>query len=306
MRTNFRRAATALALATIALAAVPALSASIKGGISHDSLTPAEAVAGVVDLDWTWTGGTKVNSQDAVNVTVSTDGTSWSPIARRLPIRDGHYAWDTTAVPDGSYYVRYRVAGHWIFSDAVLVTVDNTAPLVRITRPTTDQIIVDDTTPGFAIVAGNATLEARALDVTTGVTDVTWLLGEEQIASGDSATYNFSANPGPHTLTAVATDGAGNTASHSIEILALAGPSAAVEGAPEIPEGEFPPEGGEEPELPDLGETPGLPDLGEEPTLPTLPEDGGDPDPDPDPTPTPSPTLPDPGSEPELPEIPVP
>jgi hypothetical protein len=120
---------------------------------------------------------------------------------------------------------------------------------------------------------------------------VKWYLGDEEIASGSSASYNFSTAPGPHVLKAVAFDAAGNSSEDSMDIIALPGPSG-LGTAPEVPEG---------PEVPTVPQ----PDPSSEPTLPspdasTLPTV-----PSPDPSTLPSVPTPNPSESPAPPVDPA-
>lgn len=120
--------------------------------------------------------------------------------------------WDTTSASEGSHsltaYAR-DAAGNPATSSPVSVTVrnDTTAPTVTITSPS----------PG-STVSGTITVSANASD-NLGVAGVQFLLDGAPLDAEDTAApYSAqwdttTASNGSHTLTAVARDGSGNTAS---------------------------------------------------------------------------------------------
>ncbi len=278
MRTKkARRIALVLTIGAIVAAAVPAISASGPGRIKHTSLTAGQAVGGIVPIEWNWKSGTEVNSADTVNVFVSTDGTNWTRIAKRVPIRNGRFDWDTGGVSDFAYAVQLKVVREPVRDIVSPIYVDNKAPMVAIMEPSNRQVIVDNLSPEYAVVAGQARLRALALDGFTGVAEIGWYLddAEEPFATEADFVHDFSDTIGPHTLTFKATDFAGNSNTDRIEILALPFPSGLSEGeTPELPDT------GEEPTLPDPGDEQELPDPGDDPELPELPDPGDEPDPD--------------------------
>lgn len=117
--------------------------------------------------------------------------------------------WDTSAVPDGSYVLTATAtdrAGNTA-TDRISVTVDNTPPTVTITAPGAGDIVRG--VVEVRVIAADATagVEALALYVDgtlrtgSGLAFLTYALDTRSLA------------PGPHTLTATATDRAGNQAS---------------------------------------------------------------------------------------------
>lgn len=289
-----RRIALVLTIGAIVAAAVPAVSASRPGRIKHTSLTAGQAISGVVPIEWNWKSGTKVNSADTVNIFISTDGANWTRIAKRVPIRNGRFDWNTDpengAYPDFAYAVQLKVFKKPVRDIVSPVYVDNKAPMVAIIEPSDRQVIVDKLSPEYAVVAGQARLRALAFDGFTGVAEIGWYLddAEEPFATEADFVHDFNDTIGPHTLTFKATDFAGNSNSDSIEILALPFPSGLSEG--------------EAPELPDTGEEPTLPDPGDEQELPELPDPGDEQELPELPDPDEEPTLPDPDSD--LPALP--
>ena len=122
-------------------------------------------------------------------------------------------SWDTTVESDGGYTLTAtatdtvgQTADH-----TISVTVDNTAPSVNITSPT------------GGTVSGTITVEASASDATSGVAQVEFFVSDGATTSslgvdtngadGWSVSWNTAtvANGG-YTLTATATDNAGNSA----------------------------------------------------------------------------------------------
>ncbi|MGE5227586.1 MAG: Ig-like domain-containing protein [Planctomycetaceae bacterium] len=118
--------------------------------------------------------------------------------------------WDTTKVADGSHTLTAEAtdtAAQTATSAGQAVTVDNTAPTVSIASPT-----------GGATVSGTVSVIASADDAGgTGVASVQFFNDGASIGSdtngadGWSVSWNTSGTPnGGHTLTARATDAAGN------------------------------------------------------------------------------------------------
>ncbi|WP_375764752.1 Ig-like domain-containing protein [Archangium gephyra] len=116
--------------------------------------------------------------------------------------------WDTTGVPDGSHTLTvkaYDAAGN-VQSASRTVIVDNTGPAVAITSP------ANGTT--LSALSISKTIQATASDA-RGVTQVVFYDGSTVIGTDTTAPYSVSwsilmATKGVHTLTARATDGAGN------------------------------------------------------------------------------------------------
>ena len=115
--------------------------------------------------------------------------------------------WDTSATANGSHTltaVARDAAANTTTATAVTVTVDNAAPSVAITSPTTG-----------AIVAGSVSVTANATD-NAGVAGVQFRLDGAALGAEDTtapfsvAWTSATASNGSHTLTAVARDAAGN------------------------------------------------------------------------------------------------
>lgn len=261
--------------------AVPAIAAGRPGTITLTTPVSQSAIHKTVDVNWSWRTGTGVRSTSRVDVLISPNGFAWSVLATSLPIRSGTWSWDTTLVPNLPYALQVHVMGTTIKSVQSPIVVDNAAPEVQITRPAQGDVVVDDQTVAQgAVVVGTSTLVAKARDDQTGIASVSWFLDAAQIATGTTASYNFSSSPGPHTLTATATDGAGNTASTQITIYAL--PSSKVtEGPPPQAPGAPTP-----PAVPNPSQSPS-PGAPGQPGVPSLP-----PAPDPSAIPSLLPSLP--------------
>ncbi len=121
-------------------------------------------------------------------------------------------AWNTTTVTNGSHTVTAvarDAAGNTTTSGAITVTVDNSAPAVALTAPSSG-----------ATLAGTTTVTASASD-NVGVAGVRFLvdgaaIGAEATAAPYSVAWNTAtAANGSHTLTAVARDAVGNTTTSS-------------------------------------------------------------------------------------------
>ncbi len=139
-------------------------------------------------------------------------------------------SWNTTTVADGSYTltaVARDAAGNTRTSDAVTVTVSNGPP------PDTAPPSASITSPANgATVSGTITVAASASD-NVGVVSVQFFLDGALITTDTSAPYSLSWNTtgaanGPHTLTAVARDAAGNTTTSAGVTVTVANDSAAV------------------------------------------------------------------------------
>lgn len=291
--------------ATVALALAPSVSsmaARSPGSIRLLDPVTETAYADQVPFEWDFRPGSKVKTSSQVYLQATSDGYRWRMLSSKLPIRSGSYTWDTTTWPEGVYYVRNVVHSTMISSTVGPIIVDRTAPLTRITHPREGDVTIENLAEVYgAVVIGTTTLEAESFDMGSGVTEVEWFLDDDPIGSGTPYEYNFSMTPGQHVLTVAATDEAGNTSTHSVQLIAGPGPSLVVG---ELPEGTPTPPDGlpiEDPTLPDG--VPTLPDGA--PTPPSgLPEDvppGGVPsDPPTAPSPEP-PSLPD-----DLPALPAP
>lgn len=299
-RISGRTLAVSLAMVAGLLVASPALSATSPGSIAITSPTRGEAASQTVTIRWAWRTGTSVRSTSFVDVQATINGVFWTTIASNKSIKLGSVDWNTVGWPDFPYGIRVVVRSTSVKSPVVSpIIVDNTAPTVTITRPQEGDVILDDQTmASFAVVAGSVTLESQAVDGLSGVNTVEWMLDDESIGQGASLLYDFGANPGQHTLTAVATDLAGNSASDSTSILALPGLGALSpitglldpSNPPPVDPEQYPVPVPSENPLP--GEVPS-PDLGEEPNpLPSevpSPDTGGDPGANPAPSELPLP-----------------
>jgi hypothetical protein len=133
--------------------------------------------------------------------------------------------WNTVAAASGSHTltaVARDAAGNSATSLPVAVTVDNVPPSVRLTAPA-----------GGASVSGVVTLSADASD-NVGVVGVRFFAGATPVGPEDtsppySATWDTKLqSDGQHTLTAVAGDGAGHSASSTITVSVSNAPRTAI------------------------------------------------------------------------------
>lgn len=127
--------------------------------------------------------------------------------------------WDTTTATDGSHTwtaVARDAAGNSAASAPITITVDNTPPAIAITDPASG-----------ATVAGTIPVTASASDG-VGVAGVQFFvdgstLGAEDTSAPYSADWDTTtATDGPHTLTAVARDGAGRTTTSAAVTITVA------------------------------------------------------------------------------------
>ena len=118
------------------------------------------------------------------------------------------FSWNTTSVSNSQHTLTAIAtdgAGNTATSATVTVTVlDTTPPTVSLASPGSS-------------VSGTQILTANASDTQSGIASVQFLLDGQPLATVTAAPYTFSWNTtsvsnSQHTLTAIATDGAGNTA----------------------------------------------------------------------------------------------
>lgn len=289
MRTNrAKKLGYALMVTALLVIGGPAFSATSAGSIKITSPVASSAIGGSVAVDWTWRSGTNLKSTSTIDVYLTNNGLTWTKIASRIPVRDGGISWNASTLPDAPYALRAKVTGQSIRSTVSPLYVDNTKPIINITRPAQGQVVVNDETPAAAVIVGAATLVADARDAFTGVDSVRWLLDDEQIGEGASFKHDFSLTPGQHVLKAVATDRAGNAAEDAIDVIVLPGPTAT--GALPVPSvlpSELP--------SPDPSQVPS-PDPSQVPSVPEVPDTGDEPEvPNPAPSDDPGePGTPDP------------
>jgi len=281
---NKRVLALTLSLVVAGTIAGTAIARTNPGSIS---LSGSDAVNHSGAIDWTWRSGSYVKSSSRISLQQLSDG-AWQTFAAGIAITRGSYTWDTTATPDGDYAVRAIVDRTTVRSGSLPFTVDHTAPEVRITRPSSGDVIVDDEQrAAFAVVVGRTTLVSDARDGGTDIASVVWSLDGIDIANGMTAVYDFSvAKPGQHTLTATATDGAGNMSEVSITVVSAPG-SSALDAVPRPDPSSLP--------SPDPSNPPTVPAAGT-PTPPAVPTPGA-----PTPPAVPAPGTPTPPAVPPSP-----
>lgn len=163
---------------------------------------------------------------DAVTVDVTIHGPDGPHTVRHAPVRDGHWTVGAPELRDGTYTataVATDGAGNSsATSSSVTFTVDTSAPDAPVVTEPADGSSTDDTEPP---VAGTAPEDAVTVDITIDgpggphsirsvpVTDGAW--------SVDLTDEGVTLSEGTHTVTATATDAAGN----------ISGPSAPVDFA---------------------------------------------------------------------------
>ena len=128
-----------------------------------------------------------------------------------------NFAWNTTTVANGAHTLTVTAtdaAGNSA-SNSITVTVSNSVP-------DTTPPAVSITSPTGGTVSGTIAVQVSASD-NLGVTAVTFSVDGVLLGTDTAAPYSFSwdttavAN-GAHTLTAIATDAAGNSASNSVVV----------------------------------------------------------------------------------------
>ncbi len=133
----------------------------------------------------------------------------WEAIGARglEPVENGRLAlWDTRSLEDGLYALRLQVVRQddSLSTTAILLTVDNTPPEVRLLSPTPETPV--SATEGVLLVRAEATDNLR-LD------SLTFYLDGQRVArrNGPPWAALIEVAPGPHTLRLLAQDAAGNT-----------------------------------------------------------------------------------------------
>ena len=144
----------------------------------------------------------------------------------------GHWTARTTSLADGVHLVSAAAvdqAGDMSACSAALaLRVDGTVPSVSLTAPAAG-----------ATVAGTVALDASAADAGSGVAKVDFQVDGVTKSTDSSSPYGYdwgsgSVANGAHTLTALATDVAGNTASVQVAVTVQNGAGATVPGAPSL------------------------------------------------------------------------
>jgi hypothetical protein len=188
-------------------------SAPISVTVSNDSAAPtvsltapaaSSTVANTVSVT-----ASAADDIGVVGVQFKLDGANLGAEATTAPYQ---VSWNTTLGANGSHTlsaVARDAAGNSTTSAAVPVTVNNvdgTAPTVSMTAPATGATVL-----GSIAVAANAADNVAVVGVQFKLDGVA--LGAEDTAAPYSVSWNTLAGAnGSHTLTAVARDGAGNTA----------------------------------------------------------------------------------------------
>jgi Domain of unknown function (DUF4082)/Bacterial Ig domain len=187
--------------------------AAVSVTVSNDTAAPTVSVtapaAGSTVADTLSVTATAADDIGVVGVQFKLDGANLGAEVTAAPYA---VSWNTTLTTNGAHVLSATArdaAGNSTTSATVPVTVNNvdgTAPTVSITAPA-----------GGATVLGSVTVTANAAD-NVGVLGVQFKLdgvnlGAEDTAAPYSVSWNTLAGAnGSHTLTAVARDGAGNTA----------------------------------------------------------------------------------------------
>ena len=104
--------------------------------------------------------------------------------------------WDTLEQPDGLYALRLQVirSGQRVEGYTIQVTVDNTAPLIRLLYPEEEAVI-----PLSSL--GTITLQAEASDA-AGLQRIEWWLDGQLVGSSEEMPYSYpvNINSGKHTI----------------------------------------------------------------------------------------------------------
>lgn len=163
------------------------------------------AVSGEVEIRGT--ADTVGLQRYSIQVGQGMNPTEWVLVGEgNLAVKNGVLADWQTPQEDGLYAIRLLVVGEdlGVKTAAIQVTVDNTPPEVRITRPAAGETIHLDG-------ATSILLGAQANDA-LGIRQTEWLLDGRSIGiqQGAPTTLQWQARPGAHTLMVRVTDLAGN------------------------------------------------------------------------------------------------
>ncbi len=191
-----------------------------------------ENISGDVDITWNATDTATANDS-ALEVTLkysADEGVSWQTIVADTA-NDGTYEWDTDGLDDGTeYLLKISVSDPsnndgTDISDAVF-TVDNTAPVVTLEKPTANNLYLFDreilpVLRAKAVIVGQITVSVSASDATSGMDRVSFLVDGVEKASDGTAPYEWLWDDTvlfSHTLKIVAYDNAGNRAEQSVSV----------------------------------------------------------------------------------------
>ncbi|HSX52931.1 MAG TPA: Ig-like domain-containing protein [Patescibacteria group bacterium] len=208
--------------------AVPLTGTSSAVTVTVNAAPPADTTPPTVSLTAP-TNGLTVKGSTVGFTATSTDNTGGSGVKQVVFKVDGiavgspdttspySLTWDSTTVPDGSHVITATStdnANNTATSTGVTVTVSNvvpppdtTRPTVTLTAPPSGQIL----TPGLVTISANASDNVAVANVTFSVDGVT--VGNPDTTSPYSVVWDATnATLGNHTITALATDTSGNTA----------------------------------------------------------------------------------------------
>jgi subtilisin family serine protease len=204
--------------------AAAAVQAALSSKPAVDTTAPTASIAAPL-AGSTVSGVTPVNVNAADNVGVSSVQLSVNgTVVATSTTAPFSFSWDTTGVANGSATLvatAYDAAGNAGASSAVTVNVANASMVVvKDTTPPTVAIV----NPVAGQVSGNVSVNTNASDNngSAGITQQIYVDGVLK-AKGTGATLSYSLNTrklsiGAHTITAVATDAAGNNSSSSIQV----------------------------------------------------------------------------------------
>lgn len=271
--------ALAIAIVIALVASVPVLAAKSRAATPTFRITAPvpDAYSGTTYIRWRWTGGSAMRNRFVSWSTVSQDGVI-KIVTLTAPMWHGRTAWNTTTWTDGVYSLRAIVVGTTMRATMPSIIVDNTKPVVAITRPVSGGAYVNPGLPAAntptdvtalplpsTVVFGRTTFTAQASDNLSGIESVAWYLDEELVGQGEEVELNFATMPGEHEISVVATDRAGNYSDASMSFYAAGTTDA------ENPPSEPPSPGPVPSEVP--SEAPGLPEAPEVPDVPDAPSE---------------------------------
>jgi hypothetical protein len=135
------------------------------------------------------------------------------------------FSWDTTRLADGNANLvarAYDAAGNSTSSSSVSVTISNAVTAATPVADTTPPVVAISNPANGSRVSGFVTVNVTSTD-NTGVANLSLSIDGSVKFTGNvaSASYKWntkSAKAGTHTISAVATDQAGNRTTHTIQV----------------------------------------------------------------------------------------
>jgi len=198
-----------------------AATANVLVGSGGLVFTPATTNIAVNDrVIWTWAGNNHSTTSD-------TNGL-WDSLVNNSP-----HSFTNTFTSAGTFPYHCTIHVSFGMKGTIIVASPNVPPTVSITNPASGTV--------FAAPA-NVTIQASASDSDGTVTNVQFLVDANVVANVPTAPFSAVANSlaaGSHTLSAVASDNSGATATNQVAISVVAPVSVLLSAPQPVPPGKF-------------------------------------------------------------------